>query len=559
MVVESYPSLGVVLCITVDNSPVRGAYLADPGAQDASSFRAKADSVKSGVRPAPPAASASYDVGVAIPATLDFGSGARPAYGGYWALPGAGAGGSCTQGDGGAFARWRSDRAPATCTSVLVLDAAGEGCAALGGARFTTSLRLSRAPTPSAPTVAVALSSVVDAVTGAPYGPAMPVPSWDAATCTCRGVVTSVAYRLIYSNAGGLQTLTSASAAVAVANVTQATGCGVQPVSIPLSSSLTFIGPRASPHLPGSSGAPGYLIGSPLLAGALVANGAVSAAGAPVPPADKLAIASGPVNGPQSLWGLATSGLALRGAASDGACVSFDQATAAAWTDGASREPVLFGVDTSTSCTLKLTRAELAARCVAGGTANFFGVGYVSTDDPVTGVPGAAPVGYIGVLGNADTWKSWQWTALATSSAPAAAPVWTAATSTCAGVGTGLDVEVLYTRVGEASNSQRKVLAARVTRPTDVWTWGREDAFASGRQTFLLRSTVTFTEWQPIRSADYIPPAPPIIPPMPSDLWYPFASSSSSQAGQYVVSGAGGVAAGAALLCVAAAATALLA
>jgi len=131
----------------------------------------------------------------------------------------------------------------------------------------------------------------------------------------------------------------------------------------------------------------------------------------------------------------------------------------------------------------------------------------------------------------------------------------------CAGLVTGAAVSVVTARVGEASNPQRKVLAASVAYTTGIVGGGS----GSGSGVLGLRTSVTWTEVNnPGSAAGFVPAAPPLIPPLPADLFYPFVSTTSSQDALNTVSGAaagggGGGGTAAALLAVAAAAAAVLA
>jgi hypothetical protein len=71
----------------------------------------------------------------------------------------------------------------------------------------------------------------------------------------------------------------------------------------------------------------------------------------------------------------------------------------------------------------------------------------------------------------------------------------------CSGVPAAMNFEFLTATVGEVGNPQRKIIAARTSYATDTWAFAREDvrtaADADGvyRQKFLLKTTVTFSEY----------------------------------------------------------------
>lgn len=572
MSVERSPALDAVLCVTVDNSPIAGTYLSDPGAQSAEVLSqpgvAKSPSVKTvGTRPASSGSTATaFDVGSPIPAGFLIGGLRRHAYGGSWTLPARGTGGACTLADGGSNARFRMDSGPATCTVSRVLDAQGQTCEALGSARYLGELVLGWAPSAilgSFLPVTVASVRTMNPSTGEiSLGSGANLASvWTAGTCTCTGAVAAVSYSVRYDAA--TQTIIGVAADVLVMTLSQPlASCGTVPVTLPLTLGISYTATGLSgagyaanaAALQGRSGGPGYLTGAPVLAGALISQSGQNPLGsAPLATSDKLAVGQGVPPGHMSVFaaqvqagrtnGYALAGLKVRGPSPTGACVPFDPA-APVGTDAAMAIPVLFGQDLSISCALQLDRDALAALCGTGAAAAgtmqaLLGLSPVNASSTS---PSAA-VTHIGTLGNSDPWKAWQWTRVGvTAATPTAA--WDGTRGVCSGLLAGMDVEFLYTRVGEASNPQRKILAVRVSYPTDTWTFAREDvrtardaSGATGRQTFLVKTTVTWSEWKPIRAVDYIPPAPPLIPPMPNDLWYPFETASGAEDGAFVVSG----------------------
>jgi tectonic-1/3 len=251
--------------------------------------------------------------------------------------------------------------------------------------------------------------------------------------------------------------------------------------------------------------------------------------------------------------GTAGMGLTLRGPAPDGTCVAYD-AAAAAGTDAALPVPVRFGEDMAFACAMSLTPAQLQALCGASPAALLSRIG-LGTVAP----PGANRTAFthIGVLGNADPFKAWQWLALQVST-PTAAATFDAVASRCDGLVTEVDVEFLTARVGEVHNPQPKIIAARVKYATGAWAYTREDVRGGvlpvPPQAFRLLTTVTWTEYAAQTTSDYIPPAPPVIPPLPSDLFYPFVRSTGAADSALTVSAAPaaaalhtGAAAGAAL------------
>jgi tectonic-1/3 len=245
--------------------------------------------------------------------------------------------------------------------------------------------------------------------------------------------------------------------------------------------------------------------------------------------------------------------------------------------DAATAVPVRFGENLASSCELSLSRAALRSLCPLG-TAPFLGFGGMTVGSAAA--PAATTPKLVGIMGNADPWKPWEWLPIALPSAPplgswqapANAGVWERAgvnTGTCSGIATGLDVEFLVAPVGAVDNPQAKIVGVQATYRTGEWTYGSGAAGGGtpggeANQTFLLTTTVTFTQVGSgaAGAAVAYKPAPPIIPPMPADIWYPFSVSASGDAGSQIfvpASGSAGVGAGAAAAALALAAVVALA
>ena len=585
-----------VLCVAVDNSPVLGAFLADPGllppatldaagVARAESFRQPA--AAAAAQAAALAATQSFDVGAHVPARKP---GAAPgslvaAFGGSWRLPAPGGSGgeACGLAAGAAFVGFRRDVAPPQqCLATQLLTAAS--CAELSAAAFVTGLKVGAFPAAAAAQdfVQVTLGSIskLNATGGIVPNSGAAASSWTPAAggsdCTCASALVGLHYSVTY--AGSSMRIVAVAAHVIVADVSQpAAMCGVAAVSVPVTVGLAFVPQAPATPVLGRSGEPGYVMGLPLLGGVLVSASGLPQGGAAPASGDKLVIArSAPANSLLSSfenlaagYGFELAGLSLRGPAADGSCVAAPPfAPGAGFHDAAQSVPVNFGEDVAVSCALELTPSQLQALCAGAGgaaspTASFVGLGSVQ----LAAAGGAARATHVGVLGNADPYKPWQWLALAAGAAPLA-PSWdtTGVFPRCSSIVSGVDVELLVAPVGAASNPQFKVVSARVSYPTATWTFGREDgggvAAASAQpQRFLLTSTVTFTRWVEPAVVAW-KPAPPIIPPMPADLWYPFSSAAGGASQIYVPAngGAGGAAAlSAAGLLLALAATARLA
>merc|ERR1712195_113839 len=93
---------------------------------------------------------------------------------------------------------------------------------------------------------------------------------------------------------------------------------------------------------------------------------------------------------------------------------------------------------------------------------------------------------------------------------------------------TSMNVEFLYANAGAYLNPQPKIVAARVS-------FGREDFkfinnnnptdTATKKTNVILTTSVTFVHLANEALEEYVPPAPPLLPEIPYDIFYPFLLS----------------------------------
>ena len=141
----------------------------------------------------------------------------------------------------------------------------------------------------------------------------------------------------------------------------------------------------------------------------------------------------------------------------------------------------------------------------------------------------SSPPSHVGQMGNADPWKYWQWESIVDASVTSTPTLDTTFTS-CTGLPTSLNLQFLWAYVGEGSNAQAKIVAVRKSVGVDTWVFSREDARNTlgttkvEKQNFALTTTVTWVQY-PGQAPTTLVAAPPItVPPLPSDLWYPFGT-----------------------------------
>jgi len=346
------------------------------------------------------------------------------------------------------------------------------------------------------------------------------------------GTISAVSADLVYVDAllpGGVQD---------VANIAAGVDASAAPNSLRQKFSVEFVksGVAAVPK----SGAPGYIVGAPLMAGTVATDPSVTSS--------KTAVAR------------LTDGLPIPGAGLDGHCgTNYNSA-------------VRFGMSQSSSCAVPMTKTGLAAFCQgtsSSGTIDAY-MNVVATTAAADGVAPSAVVPSTGatsaplpvqltgglyysvldatlslsaktavVAGWADAsylnvadWKSCSTTdtsdcatALTALAAPTTAMSWDASTSTCSDVVVGVNLDVLTAKVGTMDNPQSRVSRIEAKWETASWTFVDPYASASTRQDFMLTSTVRFVEMEQASAEGMTPATPPIFPSLPADVFYPFVSA----------------------------------
>ena len=346
------------------------------------------------------------------------------------------------------------------------------------------------------------------------------------------GTISAVSADLVYVDAllpGGVQD---------VANIAAGVDASAAPNSLRQKFSVEFVksGVAAVPK----SGAPGYIVGAPLMAGTVATDPSVTSS--------KTAVAR------------LTDGLPIPGAGLDGHCgTNYNSA-------------VRFGMSQSSSCAVPMTKTGLAAFCQgtsSSGTIDAY-MNVVATTAAADGVAPSAVVPSTGatsaplpvqltgglyysvldatlslsaktavVAGWADAsylnvadWKSCSTTdtsdcatALTALAAPTTAMSWDASTSTCSDVVVGVNLDVLTAKVGTMDNPQSRVSRIEAKWETASWTFVDPYASASTRQDFMLTSTVRFVEMEQASAEGVTPATPPIFPSLPADVFYPFVSA----------------------------------
>jgi tectonic-1/3 len=199
--------------------------------------------------------------------------------------------------------------------------------------------------------------------------------------------------------------------------------------------------------------------------------------------------------------------------------------------------PLAFGFNASSACGVALSREQLKAACVAGDAAAALrsALGAELLDALTAGRV------RLGVWGDADAGVAEDWVALEATGWPSPAPVWDDAAGACSGVVAGARLRLLTGLASLGGNGvppQRKLLHARVCFSTATWVSHAADAAdnAAAQQQqhdYTLEFGADFVALPQTAERVY-KAAPPLLRPLPPDLFYPFvvvSASSSAAAG----------------------------
>ena len=174
---------------------------------------------------------------------------------------------------------------------------------------------------------------------------------------------------------------------------------------------------------------------------------------------------------------------------------------------------VLFGVDTVSSCTVELTYSQFVGMqqqwCEDFSQSDLFNLSDT----------------HIGVYGNADPLKAEQWIPIEWDFSGLSTVQFSPSSGdlTCQNFVSTLKLEVLWTNTGEVRNPQPVILTARASFEQTDWTWaGSPDLTSSATQKFVISRVVSFAEHVSDDTVSYKPDDPPLLPAIPSDVFYPF-------------------------------------
>lgn len=525
------PSYGVrtegpldgVMCVVKDNNPSKGFYYTDPGVQTPSLL----DSVD--VKPAVSFGHSSgvsssqsrrtkYTVGDKIQsAVAESTTAAVPAFQGYWPLPLAGLDGRCTDANPTIF------RQPVVANKCIrETKSVTNNCATAFNARkYTTDLLivknfqaeitslspLSQYLTVTAGTVRKKSGNTYTAVDLGENVTQLPVTTWNATTNLCENALVEAHFHVTYDPTTGAADVSKESGSVITAITVDAV---IMDVSATGHAAIEqeFLVDYRSTETPSSSidnnnnyntsrsGNPGYIQGRPVLAGKKVTKAKVQDVS---PEKNAIAMYSGGLRLPIMIN-------------ADGSCGQIQAMTSFG-------DQVLFGMDTKVGCTITVDKAGLETLCNAKAVPSYFNV----SSDVLVGVYGNSnPT-------NVDPKRSWL--PLSVETAPTSSS-FSSNERVCTNLITGVEYEFLVAKVGSFSKPQLKIVSARAVYKTSTVYMNH----ASTTKAIVLTSSATFVPLADKALEEYVPPAPPFLPVLPYDVFYPFTASAAVRSGPAAIS-----------------------
>lgn len=337
-----------------------------------------------------------------------------------------------------------------------------------------------------------------------------PVFSGGADSCSCTGVLKDVHYNFTFGFDETQQVVRITNMAVSF-TLQDVVSQGCQVVSLQQGGSVHFFQEQPDGSQPEArSGNPGYQNGLPLLVSQCLdfdSSGTCSSYGA-------------------------RAEATVPGITMAGTCRHVNTSCTVEQDDA--RVPINFGENSMSGCTVSLTREELAAFCRAGADA---ATGF-------TGLLAMLPFGrsgnrwtHIAAFGSVPTSAQdpadWvQVEELTRTEVPEfsdSAGAQKASNSTCTGVVTGVDLEVIYSYFGDVQNPQAKIVGARISHRLGVLSFTLEDPVE--RQSFPFGYSVSFLRAESDDFVLKVPPRPQLPVLLPDDLFYPFTIGSASRLG----------------------------
>ena len=184
--------------------------------------------------------------------------------------------------------------------------------------------------------------------------------------------------------------------------------------------------------------------------------------------------------------------------------------------ESSERVPVLFNQDISQGCRLKLNRKQLEEFCIGQSL------------HPLLTYPESLRFAIWGDsdAGNVAEWlpnKENQPQMADTSINPSGSQGWDDR-GRCSNVIHSMHIQVLTAQIGNIRNPQQKIIGSRISYGSSSWLAPQERSDGY----YTIRSTVSFLQLPDGGSIEVMPPVPSILPILPDDIFYPFATGSAS-------------------------------
>ena len=471
--VSAFGGADGVLCIVSDNSPARGAFFRDPlptaslsDAQISQEIDA-ALPIQFGTWLSHDALASGtvYAVGDPIQgrACVSASTSTGCASVGSVVIPALALDGSCSSKQQLPFL---VDIPEFSCDLSATAATLADACGTVLNASFSHHVTFSR--TPSAAANSAAFAFEIDLGNGTGYtssSQAPPSSVYDAVTGTCSNSLLLYQLRLVVDSAGAIEGVT---AYVRLGTLTASTW---KQESLKYGAAFEY--EDAGDQVRSTSGRPGYVRGLPLL------------------------IADGSAVRRDGLMVLPRSAMGTCGSGSTGAT------------------PIAFGEALAVTCKTQLSPSELEAFCVDVAPA----------DQPLIAALNLTSATKVGVYGDSHPENPEDWVDLKISyplgNAQDLRPQWDPEQQQCTNVLSGMNLRFLVAEVGAVANPIAKVVGAELILTRQTVKAARCALGAQCDTVLSVTATATFAKLD-TESFEFIPVSPQIIPPLPSDFFYPF-------------------------------------
>ncbi len=540
---QTHSPLDGVMCVVYDNSPIKGTYFeydsqpvplpeTFPASRlDDRDIKPEYSFGSQELTPNLEASRTHFTVGDRIQAAVEASGSAVPAFRGYWQLPTTGIDGRCSESNPVLFRKGvvNSNKCIRE-TSDIVNECALRG---FNARKYTSDLlivktykKIIERLTPlsiyakivpgnirhlNADGSYTTISGLVVNGTGE-----LPETVYDTTTGICKNALVAAHYHVTYSppsTASGSETQVVGSGTITSITVdavlTNISGTGAKVLEqeflidfISDSQPAESLASNNNHNASSRSGNPGYITGRPVLAGEYV-----KLAKDPnvVGSVDKYAIEqySGGLRFP----------LVING---DGTCKESISDKAKEFGD-----QVLYGIDAKVGCSTSYTPSQLQTLCDKKSVPDQFNMSYSTLR--------------VGIFGNANPYRIDQkssWVPITVATAPTSSK-YTDPERVCKDLITGVEYEFLVAKVGSYGAPQEKIVAARVVYKTSTIYLDQ----SGSNQNVYYTSSATFVTLEEGVGVPYVPDAPPLLPVLPYDVFYPFTQTRASSGYSIYVGG----------------------